>query len=103
MAKTNKKYRKTSTASEALLAIATVLSVVEKVKYKDGKIKLTFECKTNLGYLVRCVYWSNININEGDSVTMKGRFNNDVFLVWNILITERSAREQESEKERTEK
>lgn len=38
----------------------------------------------------RCVTWGHTNINVGDYVELKGRFNDDIFLCWSIKIIRKS-------------
>lgn len=87
--------------------IATV--IVKKIDYKnqptgkDGTLKTVFYCPSYLCPEGRmCIVYGRINFEVGDEVTMKGRFNDGVFLVWSMYKTataqqveERAKRTQE--------
>ena len=55
---------------------------------KNGNIKTVFTCKSEPEEHT-CVVYEPRRHNIGDKVMIKGRFSGDVFLVWDLLITER--------------
>lgn len=68
---------------------------VIKIDYQNEEVgnglKTVFYCPSYLCPEGRmCVIWGKTNFKVGDEVSLKGRFNGDVFLVWNALITKKA-------------
>lgn len=80
----------------ALLVSSKIIEIVESNKEyptKD-KVKNVFKCATSSDYDPKmCVYWGRLKISVGDEIQMKGRFKDNVFLVWGLLITKKAENE----------
>lgn len=83
-AKSNSKYK-----DDAIIVNAVVSGIEEVKKYPDGRVKTAFKCKSVSGDDRLCIFWSNITAQVGDLVSMKGRFKEEVFLVWSLLIVKK--------------
>lgn len=55
---------------------------------RNGNVKTVFTCKSEYEEHT-CVIYEPRSINIGDKVMIKGRFADSVFLVWDLLITEK--------------
>lgn len=71
--------------TDILICEGIINSDVEKIYFPNGNTKIVFEIKTDKGNVCDCVYWHNINLEKGQTVTMKGRLKDKVFLVWSLM------------------
>lgn len=62
-----------------------VTGTMESIEFSSGRIKSVFNVTSAKGNVYKCIYWSWLEVDEGESVTLKGQLKNDVFLVWNLL------------------
>ena len=62
---------------------------MQNEKIKD-KLKTVFYCKSKNKQDRTCIAWGNTHIKQGNIIHMKGRFNDDVFLVWDMHIIKNS-------------
>lgn len=93
MAKRKKKvYQKSKWADEACLLETKIIRFEEQNKIcPNDKFKNVFYCVSKLKPEGRmCVLWERTVAQPGDTVIMKGRFKDDVFLVWSLTIMKRA-------------
>lgn len=70
---------------DAFIATGIVTEIIMKNEEINGKRKTVFKVPSMYCPEGRiCVYWEMTGVEVGDEVTMKGRFNGDVFLVWSM-------------------
>lgn len=92
----SRKKKKTSKfIDKAILVKATVTEIIEKNKEYSHQIKNVFKCASQTGVDRMCILWGRSNIDIGDEVQMKGRFIDDVFLAWSVLITKNKEKQYE--------
>lgn len=72
-----------------------VTKIEEKNKRYKDKFKCAFYCKSPTGIPRLCIAWGEHNIEVGDTVEMKGRIENNVFLCRKLFIKSRNLPEQE--------
>ena len=90
-----KKYMSNFALSLAPIDVeTTVTNIIELNNVVNNKYKTVFECESKNEKPRMCVYWERSSIAIGDKVKLTGRLKNDVFLVWNMLIT-RKAKQNE--------
>ncbi|MDY6358464.1 MAG: hypothetical protein SPL73_05640 [Cyanobacteriota bacterium] len=80
-----------------MISIRTKVLTLEVNVFPQEKFKLVFDCESKTGVPRRCIYWcmgkpSNVQI--GDEVCLDGRIENNVFLVWKLLIMKRSTQNE---------
>lgn len=77
------------TKNEAMIVEAEISSVDEIISFKE-RTKHVFKCKGK-GSEQQCIYWAPapIKLNIGDTVQIKGRFKDNIFLCWKMLILKR--------------
>ena len=77
--------------NELMLVSAIVSEIIESnTECKNGNTKNVFKCescKNPDGQL--CIFWGRTTICSGDKIQMKGRYKDDVFLVWDMFITQK--------------
>lgn len=97
MARKKKEKFVSKYADDATIINTKVLEIEEQnVQYYDEKknkyrFKSVFYCASSRGKPRMCVSWDRNTIQVGDEVQLKGRLNDDVFLVWSLLIMRRSS------------
>lgn len=97
MARKKKEKFVSKYADDAIIINTKVLEIEEQnVQYYDEKknkyrFKSVFYCASSSGKPRMCVSWDRNTIQVGDEVQLKGRLNDDVFLVWSLLIMRRSS------------
>lgn len=61
---------------------------VVKIDYQNqpvgDKVKTCFYCESDNEDGVMCIAWGRTTFEVGDIVTMKGRLNDGIFLVWSL-------------------
>lgn len=98
MARKRKKRQPSKYEKDAVLVSATVNKIDFINLEVNGKLKTVFYCPSYICPEGRmCIAWGRTNIQIGDEIQMKGRFVDDVFLVWSLMISKR--KEQQAEKE----
>ena len=70
-----------------IFVIDAKISNIEKIEKYGDKIKHIFQC-VGTDKEQTCIYWagSEIDLYKADEIRVKGRFNNNVFLCWSLLI-----------------
>lgn len=87
MGRRKKKIFKTSKwESEACLIESEILRFEERNLIQKDKWKNVFYCKSKNPEGRMCVYWGRTIAEVGDKVEMKGRFKDDIFIVWSMMI-----------------
>lgn len=85
-----------------VITIPTKVLTLDVINYPDGKCKSVFDCESSSGEPRRCIYWqlaeSRTPFIVGDEVTLTGRIENGVFLVYKLLYNPKN---REVENERT--
>lgn len=79
MGKRRKQFLKKEQAYTLLCG--TIIGTPEVIAYQNGNIKSVFEIINRDSNRQMCVYWSNILLEVGEIVTVKGNMKNNVFLV----------------------
>lgn len=65
-----------------------ILNFVEKNTVINEKYKSVYYCKSSQKPEgIMCIEWGLNRANEGDKVTIEGRFSGDVFIVYSKIIT----------------
>ena len=79
---------------DAVIVDATI-SRIDFINMEIGdKYKSVFYCPSYLEPEGRmCVFWGMTNLEIGDTVQMKGRFNDGVFLVWSLIIIKKASKQ----------
>ena len=68
-----------------------VLKIEEQNKPINDKLKTVFYCKSQTKPEgIMCVSWGRTSIDVGDTVELKGRLKNNVFIAWEIQIKNKS-------------
>jgi len=87
-----KRHKHSKYIDECAIVESTILKIDYKNKLVGSRYKTVFYCPSQLCPEGRmCVVWGNTSIETGDSITMKGRYLDGVFLVWSILVQKRAA------------
>lgn len=90
MGRKKKKFYKSKWEEETYLFEAKILRFEEHNLIQNEKWKNVFYCESSKcpeGRL--CILWGRTVAEEGDTVAMKGRFKDEVFLVWSMNITKK--------------
>ena len=82
------RYKSKNFNKNTLLLRGQVISNPERIAYTD-KTKLVFDMETEMGGVITCVYWSNLNIKQGDEVQVVGWLKDKIFLVEGLLYIRR--------------
>jgi len=83
------------TQSDASIVNATVCKIDFLNQEINGKPKSVFYCPSYEKPEGRmCVLWDYTTIDVGDEIKMKGRFNGDVFLVWDLQILKKGKKNE---------
>lgn len=98
--------KKSKYEDDAMIATAKVC----KIDYKNeptGKgetLKTVFYCPSNLCPEGRmCIVYGRVSFEVGDEVTMKGRFNDGVFLVWSMFVNRTKEKAEQAQAETDER
>lgn len=89
MGRTRKKrIRQSSIYAEKVHISTEVIKIELQNEIINEKFKTVFYCKSDTNPEGRmCVAWGKTRIIEGSKIEMDGRFKDDIFLVWNMTIT----------------
>lgn len=78
---------------EAIIAEGRISKIDYQNQFIGEKYKTVFYVPSQLCPEGRmCVKWGHTNINVGDYVEMKGRFNDGIFLCWSMKIMQRRSK-----------
>lgn len=82
--------------SEKVHISSTVTKIEEQNVLVNDKYKTVFFCESQTKPEGRmCIAWGKTRIIVGSKVELDGRFKDDVFLVWKMIITNQKALEFE--------
>lgn len=84
-----------------IFTITTRILALQVISYPDGKIKSVLDCESKSGKPRRCIYWQlgqPTGVQVGDEVTITGRIENEVFLIYKLLYDPQKRKQTDSEK-----
>lgn len=67
-----------------------IVGIEEKNKQYKDKYKCVFYCKSSTDIPRMCIAWGEHDIAVGDTVQLKGRFENNIFLCRKIYVQNRT-------------
>lgn len=95
MSRRKKKYTSKYEAEKVHIS-TTVIKIEEQNVLVNDKYKTVFYCESQNNPEGRmCIAWGKTRIIVGSNVELDGRFKDDVFLVWQMTITNGKALEFE--------
>lgn len=74
-------------SGDARIVPAKIVSTPEVIEYSETSVKTIFDCESTSGIPQKCIHWGRVNISKGDEVQLIGRFKNEVFIAWGVMIT----------------
>ena len=78
-----------NTKFELIYVIGEIVSEVETELPKTaGKFKTVFDLELPSEQVITCVYWGTSTVQKGDTVRLKGRKTETVFLIRSISLIE---------------
>ncbi|MBO7211138.1 MAG: hypothetical protein J6V44_09100 [Methanobrevibacter sp.] len=81
---------------DAIETTTKVVSIEEYNKFINNRYKSVFYCESQKSDKpIMCVYWDRTTLEIGDTVRVIGRFNNNVFLAWQVQILKKAEQETE--------
>ena len=97
MRKKKFKKQKSKYADEAVIVEAKVCKIDFLNQEIGNSLKSVFYCPSYYAPEGRmCIYYKKCNIEIGDKISMKGRFNDGVFLVWDMQIKRREINDNQT-------
>lgn len=109
MLKKKRFYKKSKWEDEICLFESKILKFEQNNVFKNEKFKNVFYCESrncaisddigsrgsamsgDIGsHGILCVLWERTIAQAGDTVVMKGRFKDNIFLAWSMMIKKRS-------------
>lgn len=85
------KRKKSKYADEAFIAESKIVKIDFVNQEVGNSLKSVFYCSSYEKPEGRmCIAYGKYNINVGDEVVMKGRYNDGVFLVWSMYIKKKA-------------
>lgn len=82
---------------DAMIVTTKIVEIEELNKPFDNRYKSVFYCESQKSETpVMCIFWKRTTISVGDTVSLKGRLNQNTFLAWDVQIIKSAEAEKES-------